>query len=137
VNLNDACYSEKPSGDGAMDVDKAPAAPSDIDRITHLASTLMSLGDTDVYSRTYEELVRAVRASGTVGEDWVAPSADVRYEYKWAVPDAAAPAGQAFGPYSEEEMRAWHKAAYFGAAGEKVKVRHVGGEWGEWDDVVS
>ncbi|KAH9901385.1 hypothetical protein C8Q73DRAFT_677670 [Cubamyces lactineus] len=121
---------------GAMDVDKAPKAPSEIDHITHLASTLMSLGDTDIYSKTYEELVRSIRASGKVGADWVPPSADVKYEFKWDVPEAGDP-NQVFGPFSEEEMRAWHNAAYFGTYGEKVKVRKVGGEWGTWNEVVS
>ncbi|KAI0670385.1 hypothetical protein C8Q78DRAFT_975524 [Trametes maxima] len=123
-----------PTG-GAMDVDKIPKAPSDIDQITHYASTLMSLGDTDIYSKTYEELVRSVRASGKVGADWIPPSADIKYEYKWDVPDAGDP-GQVFGPFGEEEMRAWHSATYFGPGGEKVKVRKVGGEWGSWSEVV-
>ncbi|KAI8998640.1 hypothetical protein BD414DRAFT_453577 [Trametes punicea] len=120
----------------AMDVDKAPKAPSEIDQITHLASTLMSLGDTDVYSKTYEELVRDIRASGKVDPNWVPPSADVKYEYKWAVPEAG-DSEQVFGPFSEEEMRAWYSAAYFGPNGEKVQVRKVGGEWGSWNEVVS
>ncbi|KAI0345151.1 hypothetical protein BDW22DRAFT_1326149 [Trametopsis cervina] len=110
-------------------------APSDIDNLTHLASTIMSLGDTDIYGKTYEELVRAVRSSGRVGQDWVPPSADVKYEYKWDVPGAEN--GEVFGPFSEEEMQTWNKAAYFGVAGEKIKVRRVGGEWGAWDDVVT
>lgn len=118
-----------------MAVDKAPKEPSDIDRITHLASSIMSLGDTDVYSKTYEELVRAVRSSGAVDTSWVPPSADVKYEYKWDVPGASG--GEAFGPFSEDEMRAWFKASYFGVGGEKVQVRPVGGEWGSWDDVLS
>ena len=123
--------------DNAMNVDKpskVPAAPSEIDHITHLASTLMDLGDTDIYSKTYEELVRAVRSAGKVDQAWVPPSADVKYEYKWDVPGAED--GQVFGPFSEEEMQTWYKAAYFGIAGEKIKVRSTGGEWGSWDDVV-
>ncbi|RDX56774.1 hypothetical protein OH76DRAFT_1551179 [Lentinus brumalis] len=123
----------------AMDVDPTPTAnsgPTEVEQVTHLASTLMSLGDTDIYSKTYEELVRSVRASGKVDKDWVPPSTDVKYEYKWDVPEAGDP-GQVFGPFSEEEMKAWHSAAYFGVAGEKVKVRKVGGEWGSWDQVVS
>lgn len=120
-----------------MDVEptaKSKAETSEIDHITHLASTLMSLGDTDIYSKTYEELVRAVRAAGKVDKDWVPPSADIKYEYKWDVPGAED--GQVFGPFSEEEMQTWHKAQYFGIAGEKIKVRRQGGEWGAWDDVV-
>ena len=121
-----------------MSVDSKPEqskAPSDIDHITHLASTLMSLGDVDIYSKTYEELVRSIRRAGNVPEDWQPPSADVKYEYKWAVPEAG-DADQVFGPFGEEEMQAWYGAAYFGSVGEKVKVRRVGGEWGNWSDVV-
>ena len=121
-----------------MEVDqpsqKMPAVPSEIDQITHLASTLMSLGETDIYSKTYEELVRTVRRSGKVDDSWQPPSADITYEYKWDVPEVDGE--QAFGPFSEEEMHTWFKASYFGIAGEKVKVRRVGGEWGHWDDVV-
>lgn len=120
-----------------MVLDKPPKPLTDIDHITHLASTLMSLGDTDIYSRTYEELVRSVRRAGKVDKDWAPPSADVRYEYKWDVPGASAQDGQVFGPYGEEEMRTWFKASYFGVSGEKIKVRAVGGEWGDWDDVVT
>ena len=80
--------------------------------------------------------MRSVRASGKVDKDWMQPSADVKYEYKWDVPEAGDP-GQVFGPFSEEEMKAWHSAAYFGVSGEKVKVRKVGGEWGSWSEVVS
>ncbi|KAI0054158.1 hypothetical protein FA95DRAFT_1600646 [Auriscalpium vulgare] len=127
---------QPPPVDGAMEVDKPPTAAketSDIDQLTHLASTLMSLGDTDIYSKTYEELVRSVRAAGKVDSSWVPPSADVKYEYKWDVLGATQD-GQVFGPFGEEEMQAWYNASYFGAAGEKVKVRKVGGEWGGWDD---
>jgi len=120
-----------------MQVDKTPKAPSEIDHITHLASTLMSLGDTDIYSRTYEELVRSVRSAGKVDSSWTPPSADVKYEYKWAVPEANGQDGQVFGPFSEEEIQAWFKAGYFGPAGEKIQVRTVGSEWGSWDDVVT
>ena len=123
-----------------MSVDSKPEqskAPSDIDHITHLASTLMSLGDVDIYSKTYEELVRSIRRAGNVPEDWQPPSADVKYEYKWDVPNASAQDGQVFGPYSEEEMKSWHKAAYFGVAAEKIKIRVVGGDWGNWDDIVT
>ncbi|KAI0306482.1 hypothetical protein B0F90DRAFT_1623339 [Multifurca ochricompacta] len=105
---------------------------SDVEQLTHLASTLLSLGDADIYSRTYEELVRSVRSSGKVDSSWAPPSADVRYEYKWDVPGSTGEQGQVFGPYGEEEMQSWYKASYFGLTGEKVKVRPVGGDWGVW-----
>lgn len=120
-----------------MEVDKPFKAPSDIDHITHIASNLMSLGDTDIYSKTYEELVRAVRASGKVEPSWVPPSADIQYEYKWDIPGVATQDGDFFGPFGENEMKVWFKAAYFGPAGEKVKVRPVGGDWGNWDDIIT
>lgn len=118
-----------------MNVDKLAKAPTDIEHVTHLASSIMSLGDTDVYTKTYEELVRSVRSSGNVDENWVSPSADVKYEYKWSVPSAGQ-TDDTFGPFGEEEMQAWHSAQYFGIAGEKVKVRRTGGDWGDWDNVV-
>ncbi|KAI0273726.1 hypothetical protein BC834DRAFT_966208 [Gloeopeniophorella convolvens] len=108
--------------------------PSDVEQLTDLASTLLALGDTDIYSRTYEELVRSVRSAGKVEPSWVPPSADVKYEYKWDVPGSTGQEGQIFGPYSEEEMQSWFKASYFGPAGEKVKVRSAGGDWGSWSD---
>ncbi|KAH8107001.1 hypothetical protein BXZ70DRAFT_915996 [Cristinia sonorae] len=131
----------KVTGD-SMAVDKtapAPAIKTDIDEITHLASLLMSFGDTDVYNKTYEELVRSVRSSGNVDQSWVPPSADVQYEYVWDVPGTTSgQEGQVFGPYSEEEMRTWYKASYFGSVGEKIKIRTVGSnDWGTWDDVVT
>ncbi|KAG6874220.1 hypothetical protein C0995_003766 [Termitomyces sp. Mi166 len=118
--------------DAPMSVDNKP---TQIENITHLASNIMALGESDIYSKTYEELVRSVRSSGSVDPSWDPPSADVRYEYKWDILDGPQP-DQVFGPFSEEEMNAWMKASYFGVAGEKVKVRVVGREWGDWDDVI-
>ncbi|KAF8559756.1 hypothetical protein OG21DRAFT_1550502 [Imleria badia] len=123
--------------DSSMAVDKQPPkGMTDIDMITHLASNIMSLGDTDIYSKTYEELVREVRSSGRVKDDWMPPSADVKYEYRWIVLGHQQP-GESYGPFVEEDMKTWFKAAYFGVSGEKVQVRAVGGEWGAWDDVVT
>ncbi|KAH0583781.1 LIN1-like protein [Termitomyces sp. J132] len=113
---------------------KSITAPSSqIEKITHLASNIMALGESDIYDKTYEEIVRAVRSSASVDDSWVPPSADLRYEYKWDIPTGH---DQTFGPFSEEEMKAWFKASYFGVAGEKVKVRALGAEWGDWDDVI-
>ena len=97
----------------------------------------MSFGDVDAYNKTYEQFLRTVRAAGNVEPDWVPPSA--KFEYKWDVPESANGtangSASAFGPFSEEEMRAWFDASYFGPSGEKVKVRPVGGEWGDWEGV--
>lgn len=114
--------------------DRSQGSLSDVEQLTHLASTLLSLGDTDIYSRTYEELVRSVRSAGKVDSSWVPPSADLKYEYKWDVPGSTGEQGQVFGPYSEEEMQTWYKASYFGLMGEKVKLRPAGGDWGSWSD---
>ena len=110
-------------------------APTDIEQITHLASSLMSLGDTDIYSKTYEEIVRSVRSSGKVEPSWEPPSADMKYEYRWSSP-AAGQTTETFGPFAEEELKSWFNALYFGPVGEKVHVRSVGGEWGSWEEVV-
>lgn len=120
-----------------MAVDKATdPTPTEIAEITHLASNLMSLGDTDIYSKTYEELVRSVRSSGIVDPNWEAPSADVKYEYKWSSLDAGQ-TDETFGPFAEEEIKSWFDASYFGQAGEKVKVRRIGTDiWGDWHDIV-
>lgn len=119
----------------AMNVDKPVKSPTQIERITHLASNIMTLGEPDIYSKTYEELVRTVRSSGNVDALWDPPSADVRYEYKWDIPGGAQ-SGEIFGPFGEQEMIAWMRASYFGPSGEKVKVRATGGEWGDWHDVI-
>ncbi|GLB34872.1 putative GYF domain containing protein [Lyophyllum shimeji] len=125
----------KPAEPDAMNVDKPVKQPTQIETITHLASNLMALGDTDIYSKTYEELVRSVRSSGAVDASWHPPSADVRYEYKWDIPGGAQ-SGEVFGPFSEQEMLAWMSASYFGPSGEKVKIRATGGEWGDWHEVL-
>ena len=118
-----------------MDIDKSHTGPTNIERITHLASSLMSLGDTDIYSRTYEEIVRSVRSSGKVEPSWDPPSADIKYEYKWSSP-VAGQTTETFGPFGEEELKSWFNASYFGRTGEKVQVRRVNGEWGSWEEVV-
>ncbi|KAF9265479.1 hypothetical protein L218DRAFT_957059 [Marasmius fiardii PR-910] len=106
-----------------------------IERITHFASAIMDMGNVDVYSTTYEELVRSVRSSGIVDASWIPPSADKRFEYRWNTPGGQS--AETFGPFSEEEMRAWYKAAYFGPKGEKVQVREEGGgDWGDWEDIL-
>ncbi|TFK30012.1 hypothetical protein FA15DRAFT_663332 [Coprinopsis marcescibilis] len=126
----------KPNNPSNMSVDPgSKPPPTDVEVITQLVSNLMSLGDVDFYSKTYEEIVRHVRSIGDVAEDWEPPSADVKYEYKWDTPGAESD-GQVFGPFGEEDMKSWFKATYFGTYGEKVKVRRTAGEWGSWDDVV-
>lgn len=117
-----------------MNVDKH-APPTDVERMTHIASNIMSLGEADIYSKTYEEIVRTVRSSGSVDANWEPPSADKKYEYKWDVPGSGQ-TDQTFGPYAEEEMISWFQALYFGSAGEKIKVREVGGDWKDWDELL-
>ena len=110
-----------------------------ITRITDLASTLMSHGNTDIYSAPYEQLLRSVRAAGKVSSDWVPASQQVQYEYRWALPEQTLSQDQpqVYGPYQHEEMLAWHGAKYFGDEGEKVRVRKLGENgWHEWDDIM-
>ncbi|CAG8702196.1 7810_t:CDS:1, partial [Acaulospora colombiana] len=102
---------------------------ADIDKLTALASALM-VNDPDVYSTTYEALLRSVRRSGTVPEAWAPPVP--KYEYKWATGGGEG----VFGPFTALEMQGWYDASFFGLGGEKIHVRKVGeDEWGEWDEV--
>ena len=85
--------------------------------------------------KQYSAPLRSIRSKGNVDPDW-APQ-EPKYEYKWDVPEAQTQTDvQVFGPYTSQELHAWFDARYFGEAGEKVKVREVGGEWGDWDDVM-
>jgi CD2 antigen cytoplasmic tail-binding protein 2 len=118
-----------------MNVDKSADAPTAIEHITHLASTLMSLGETDIYSKTYEELVRAVRSSGLVDPTWIPPSNEKSYEFKWREAGTGQP-GEVFGPFSKLEMISWYQASYFGPSGEKVEIREAGGQWDDWSNVL-
>lgn len=50
-----------------------PAAVK-IDRLTHLASTLLSShGDLEIYDQTYEDIIKTLKAEGAVRRDWVPP----------------------------------------------------------------
>ncbi|CAE7106736.1 unnamed protein product [Rhizoctonia solani] len=109
-----------------------------VSRVTSLASTLMSLGDTDVYEETYEMMLRLVRRSGIVSADWdphppPPQTPDTKYEYRWAPDYVAASGGQAsadavYGPYGPTEMGAWKAASYFGDGAERIQVRR----WPFW-----
>lgn len=114
---------------------KDPPQKQQIEQLTALSSQLMGLGDIDIYNKTYEHILRSVRSSVNVDPDWLPPP--MQYEYKWDVPEAPQVEGQeqVFGPYGADELRTWYDAAYFGISGEKIKLRPVGGEWGDWDDV--
>lgn len=116
-----------------------------ISRITSLASILMSHGNIDIYSWTYEQLLRSVRGAGKVQPDWVPPSHSAIYEYKWAAIDDSGGGGgdgnqlnpQIYGPYREEELLSWYSASYFGDAGEKIQLRRIGENgWSSWDEVM-
>jgi CD2 antigen cytoplasmic tail-binding protein 2 len=128
--------SDKKKGKG-VDKDQPPTA---IERVTALASSLMSLGVTDIYDETYESILRTVRRAGIVPEDWTPPilnpSPDSKiYEYRWdPVRSPEADVSQTFGPYSENELIQWRNALYFGGSGEKIQLRRVGdAEWAGWD----
>ncbi|KDN51712.1 hypothetical protein RSAG8_00260, partial [Rhizoctonia solani AG-8 WAC10335] len=117
-----------------------------VTRVTALASTLMSLGEADVYEETYEKMLRLVRRSGIVPADWdphppPPQTPDTKYEYRWAPDYVAASGGQAsadavYGPYGGTEMGAWKTALYFGDDAERIQVRRVGdNDWGSWNTV--
>ncbi|QRW27448.1 UDP-galactose transporter [Rhizoctonia solani] len=117
--------------DGTAADENAPEE-SPVARVTSLASTLMSLGDSDVYEATYEMMLRLVRRSGIVSADWdphppPPQTPDTKYEYRWAPDYVAASGGQAsadavYGPYGVTEMGTWKAALYFGDDAERIQV---------------
>ena len=108
---------------------KAPPL-SDIDKITTISSKLLpSLPE--IYSTTYEAILRSVRKSQAVPGDWVPPKP--KFEYKWTV--EAATTHDVNGPFTEEEIRTWFSAGYFGDSGDRIALRPVGTEeWKGWDE---
>ena len=103
----------------------------DIERVTELASDLM-VDNIDIYTSTYEELLRSVRRSKIVEPDWKPPETDTKVEYRWRGGD-----GATFGPFSIEEMSAWREADYFGLGAEKIELRKAGTDsWAKWDEVI-
>lgn len=120
--------------DAHVDMDVMSPIQEAIARITDLASVLMSHGNTDIYTFTYEQLLRSVRSRGDVDPTWVPASQQAQYEYRWAVEGGSE---DIYGPYSREEVLAWYGAHYFGEEGEKIRIRKVGdNNWHEWDEVI-
>lgn len=143
-----------PSVSSAMELDSSvpitdPPSTSitetPIERVTSIASVLLSLGHVDIYDESYESLLRLVRRSGIVPSDWTPPPAvpaDIRFEYHWAPAYVASSGGQAsatevYGPFAKDELLAWRDALYFGDSGERIELRIVGTtQWNGWDVVV-
>ena len=123
---------EPPQADPNITSATAPLS-SDIDRITAISSKLLpSLPE--IYSTTYETIIRSVRRSGMVPEDWVPPKP--KFQYKWTVEGATTQGVN--GPFTEEEIRTWFDAGYFGDLGERIALRAMGTEdWKGWDEVFS
>ncbi|KAK4053095.1 hypothetical protein OIV83_001830 [Microbotryomycetes sp. JL201] len=44
-----------------------------INRITFFASTLLAQGELEIYSKTYEDILKTLRAEGAVRRDWIPP----------------------------------------------------------------
>lgn len=134
-----------PSIDATASTEQPPEQDP-ITRVTSLASTLLSLGDTDVYEATYEMMLRTVRRSGIVSSEWdphppPPQTPDTKYEYRWAPDYVAASGGQAsadsvYGPYGSSELEAWKAASYFGEDAERILLRRVGDvEWTPWQSL--
>lgn len=134
----------------ALDVKKK------IEKLTDLADKMMAMGHFTIYDETWEEILRTLQRSGTVGTDWQPPSAaddeedlgrkEDTYEreeeieeppqqtngstkagVQWEYKWTGSEASEVFGPYSTEEMQAWRTAGYFtGDGGIGVIVRKAG-----------
>jgi len=122
-----------------------------VERVTDLASSLMSLGNLDIYEEPYESLVRTIHRAGLAPPDPppahnqksdAAPaiSKPVEYQYRWSPLYLStvghSDSGEIFGPYAKDAMMAWKGANYFGEDGERVQVRKAGDTvWGKWEAI--
>ncbi|CAF9931589.1 MAG: hypothetical protein GOMPHAMPRED_005966 [Gomphillus americanus] len=103
---------------------------ADVEAITGAADLLLSRGDTDIYEKDRELLIRTYKKE--TGEDWQDKTTGSRtvsrqWMYRWA---DARDGGEAHGPYDGPTMMAWNDAGYFG---EGVEFREVGeGENDTW-----
>ncbi|EKG09895.1 GYF domain-containing protein [Macrophomina phaseolina MS6] len=128
----------------AMDVDPAQKEedPAEkrrreaVEAITGAADQLMTRGDTDIYEKERELLVRQYKRE--TGDDWIDPpkeevadevSETKMWEYRWS---DARDGGEKHGPYDGQTMKAWNDAGYFG---EGVEFRLVGQSG--WDRTVN
>ena len=80
-----------------------PILDSEINLITYLASTLMSLGDTEIYSETYEQVVHSICSSGDVEPTWEPPSANVKYHINGS--EGRTIRRLSLGPFGEEKIK--------------------------------
>ncbi|GAA5993751.1 hypothetical protein JCM11641_004036 [Rhodosporidiobolus odoratus] len=85
-----------------------------IDRLTHLASTLLSShGELEIYEQTYEDVIKTLKSEGAVRRDWVPPE-DPDLQIEKEEKDAAARA------------KAEEKAAARGAGRSRVTIARPG-----------
>ena len=102
---------------------------ADVEAITGAADLLLSRGDTDIYEKDRELLIRTYKKE--TGEDWRDKTAGSRivsrqWMYRWA---DARDGGEAHGPYDGPTMLAWNDAGYFG---EGVEFKEAGEENDIW-----
>lgn len=87
--------------DGDIPVEETPAAeetapeedPADkkINRITLLASTLLSQGELEIYDQSYEDIIKTLKTEGAVRRDWIPPrDPDIEREAEAAAAQATA-----------------------------------------------
>lgn len=56
----------------AAAVEEDPAVKK-INRITHLASTLLAQGELEIYDTSYEDMIKTLKEEGAVRRDWIPP----------------------------------------------------------------
>ncbi|KAJ3053378.1 hypothetical protein HK097_004428 [Rhizophlyctis rosea] len=120
----------------AMDVDEAqedPAVAAEkknaVEQLTALSDKLMSLGQFDFESLTYEQIVRNLRIANLLDDAWQPGDAvpepqqsssstapDTLWEYKWGTESE-----ELFGPYTGQEMRNWNAQGFFKEGGAMVR----------------
>lgn len=81
-----------------------------IEKMTDLADAIMGSGHTDIYEETYEDVVALLcehRHPSQSTSNYLAEPKST-WKYKWSQE-----AQEEFGPFSEQQMKAWQQQGYF------------------------
>ncbi|KAJ3043249.1 hypothetical protein HDV00_005569 [Rhizophlyctis rosea] len=120
---------DEPLEDAAAAAERRQA----VEQLTALSDKLMSLGQFDFQSLTYEQIVRNLRRAELLDDSWQpgdavpdsrsAPTSalDTLWEYKWGEESE-----ELFGPYTGQEMRAWNEQGFFNEGGALVRQVKAG-----------
>lgn len=90
-----------------MDVSAGEESKKQIEKVTEIADALMAQGYFHVYEDTYETIQEKLVNEGVLEVKSESIKDGDQWEYKWEAE------GEAFGPFSTQDMRAWYEQGYF------------------------